>query len=141
MILTKSHREVKSFTTDLSTWSPNVYRTMMQSSTRTMGSFLSFILSHVGSGVTHHKEGCAHRCRVLIDYLSLNLSLLAKTAIMLYCADVGFPHPPTLETSTTIKHNSAKRNMPKFVHFLQRHNVSDENTACQKTSNERITKK
>lgn len=25
--------------------------------------------------------------------------------------------PPPLETSTTIKHNSAKRNMPKFVHF------------------------
>lgn len=94
VILTKSHREVKSFTIDLSTWSPNVYRTMMQSSTRTMGSFLSFILSQVGSGVTHHKEGCAHRCRILIDYLSLNLSLLAKTAIMLYCADVGFPHPP-----------------------------------------------
>lgn len=60
--------------------------------------------------------------RNLIDYLSLQLNLLDKTVNMLR-ADVGFPHAlpsqprPALETSTTIKHSSAKRNMPKFVHF------------------------
>lgn len=67
----------------------------------------------------------------VIDDLSLKLNLLNKTVTMLR-ADVGFPHATPLRNLNNYKAQFCQKEHAQICSFLQRHNVSDENTACQK---------